>query len=166
MDREDGHSAGPLGSWFVFRAAGCERIKPANDHRRAAANKDGPPARKPVRSAILYQSFMDESRADKLGLKPVAGDLARIDSIADKAALIRTLAALQREGVTDSSVPWSPTTPRSRTSTSFTEPGGHQPARRGVLPRAQVQADPRKFVAHVAKMFELAGVADQGRGRG
>jgi putative endopeptidase len=34
--------------------------------------------------ADLYASFMDEARADRQGLKPLAGELARIDALADK----------------------------------------------------------------------------------
>ena len=35
----------------------------------------------------LYESFLDESRRDELGLKPLYQDLATIDSLADKAGL-------------------------------------------------------------------------------
>ena len=40
-----------------------------------------------ARSAILYKSFMDEARADRLGKKPIEADLARVDAIADKAGI-------------------------------------------------------------------------------
>ena len=43
---------------------------------------------------------MDEARADELGKKPIEADFARVDAIADKAALIPTMASFQREGVT------------------------------------------------------------------
>ena len=62
---------------------------------------------------------MDEARADQLGKKPIEADLARVDAIADKAALIPTLANFQREGVTGLFGRLSATMPRSRTSTFF-----------------------------------------------
>ena len=104
-----------------------------------------PPAGSEARKVgDLYASFMDEATAEELGLEPIKGDLARIDAIADKAGFVRLLAELQREGVDGpvrrcSSTP----TPSSRTATSSTSPGRDRPARRVVLSRREVQADPR-----------------------
>ncbi len=46
----------------------------------------------------FYSSFMDESKVDALGFKPIEDELAEIDAITDKAAFIKTLARLQRSG--------------------------------------------------------------------
>jgi putative endopeptidase len=43
----------------------------------------------------FYASFMDEARAEQLGLAPLAGELARIDAIRDRTALVDYLAHLQ-----------------------------------------------------------------------
>ena len=43
----------------------------------------------------FYASFMDETRAEQLGLTPLAGELARIDAIRDRTALVDYLAHLQ-----------------------------------------------------------------------
>ena len=43
----------------------------------------------------FYASFMDEARAEQLGLTPLAGELARIDAIRDRTALVDYLAHLQ-----------------------------------------------------------------------
>ena len=47
----------------------------------------------------LYASYMDQSRADRLGVEPIAGTLAAIDKIETKAALAQMLGELERIGV-------------------------------------------------------------------
>jgi putative endopeptidase len=47
----------------------------------------------------LYASFMDEAGIEARGREPIAGDLAEIRTVADTAALVRTMARLQLEGV-------------------------------------------------------------------
>ena len=47
----------------------------------------------------LYASYMDEARAERLGIKPIAGMLAAIDRIESKAGLVRMLAELARIGI-------------------------------------------------------------------
>jgi putative endopeptidase len=46
-----------------------------------------------------YASFMDEARIEKLGLKPLEPELARIDAIADRRQLARSLGAALRADV-------------------------------------------------------------------
>lgn len=47
----------------------------------------------------LYASYMDEARAEQLGIEPLRPTLAAIDRIETKADLIRTMAELERVGV-------------------------------------------------------------------
>jgi putative endopeptidase len=47
----------------------------------------------------LFASFMDDARAEELGLTPIESELAAVAEIKDKAGLIRELAALERVGV-------------------------------------------------------------------
>ncbi len=47
----------------------------------------------------LYTSFMNESRANELGARPIEADLARIAAIADRPAFLIETARLGREGV-------------------------------------------------------------------
>ena len=68
--------------------------------RRPPPRPTKPPGSEVRKIGDLFASFMDEDRADRLGLKPIEEDLARIDAIHDKAGLIRALADLQREGGT------------------------------------------------------------------
>src|SRR4051794_943313 len=46
----------------------------------------------------LFTSFMDEGRAEELGMKPIQPDLDAVAAIKDKASFIRAVAALQRTG--------------------------------------------------------------------
>jgi putative endopeptidase len=47
----------------------------------------------------MYRSFMDLARVDALGLKPVAPQMAQIDAVGSKAALLRLLGSWQGQGV-------------------------------------------------------------------
>jgi len=47
----------------------------------------------------LYASFMDADRAEKLGLDPIRGDLATVDTIKTIDDLVRILGSLERSGV-------------------------------------------------------------------
>jgi putative endopeptidase len=62
----------------------------------SANNKDDPDAQK---INDLYASFMDDARANKLGLTPIQSELDAIAAIKEKAGLFRELAALQKVGV-------------------------------------------------------------------
>ena len=50
--------------------------------------------------ADLYTSFLDEPRLESLGLKPLAGDFAKVDAIADKSQLAGLVGHFNRIGVT------------------------------------------------------------------
>ncbi len=47
----------------------------------------------------LYASFLDEETVERRGLQPLLDELARIDEVADPAALAAVIGALQRTGV-------------------------------------------------------------------
>jgi putative endopeptidase len=106
----------------------------------------------------LYGSFMDERKVEELGLEPILGDLARIDAASDKAGFLRLLAELQRQGA-------------GGLFRLFVAPDAKQSDREIVqlaqggisLPDESYYRDPKfrpireAFVAHVQKMFALAG---------
>ncbi len=77
--------------------------KAENDLREiidsCAAAKDNAPGSERQKVGDLYASFMDEARAEKLGIEPIAPRLAAVDAVATKADLIRTLAELSKFGV-------------------------------------------------------------------
>ncbi len=77
--------------------------KAENDLREiiesCAAAKDNVPGSERQKVGDLYASFMDEARAEELGLKPIAARLAAVDAIQTKADLIRTLGELATYGI-------------------------------------------------------------------
>jgi putative endopeptidase len=127
----------------------------------AAANTGNPEGSDARKIGDLYASFMDESRADQLGKKPIEADNARIDAINDKAALTSTLAALQREGVqglfggfvnTDAK--------KSDQYIVYLNQSGISLPDESYYREAKFQPIRDKFLAHVEKMFELAGIPE------
>ena len=61
--------------------------------------KDNPPGSERQKIGDMYASYMNETRAEQLGIEPIAGMLAAIDRIETKADLVRSLAELDRVGV-------------------------------------------------------------------
>ena len=64
----------------------------------SAAHKEAPEGSEARKVGALFSSFMDEARADRLGIEPIRDDLASIASIGSKADLIRALAVRGRKG--------------------------------------------------------------------
>jgi len=85
-----------FGSFFLLRDKSEADVRKIAEELAAKPNE---PAGSEARQiGDLYASFMDEARAQELGLKPAEADLARIDAIASKEDFLKTLAALQRQG--------------------------------------------------------------------
>ena len=104
---------------------------------------------------------MDEAQADKLGTEPIKADLARVDAINDKASLIRTMVSLQRGGVEGLFSGFVNTDDKKSDSyILYLDQSGLG------LPDETYYRDPKfekireAYVAHIEKMFELAGVPD------
>src|ERR1700722_15581486 len=58
------------------------------------AKNPGQPGSESRKVGDLFASFMDEARANELGLTPIKEDLAEIDAIHDKSGLIKSIARL------------------------------------------------------------------------
>ncbi|WP_040167211.1 M13 family metallopeptidase [Microbacterium gorillae] len=109
----------------------------------------------------LYSSFMDEEGIEAAGAAPLADQLARVDAVTDVASLLTLLGQLDREGV-------------ASVLGLFVEPDPGNPERyvpflvqSGIsLPdesyyREESFAEIREaYRAHIARLLELAGVAD------
>jgi putative endopeptidase len=70
----------------------------------AASDASAAPASDEARIGALYRSFLDQPRIERLGIKPLAAELQRIDSVKSKRELPALIAHLQQIGVT---VPYS-----------------------------------------------------------
>lgn len=108
----------------------------------------------------LYTSFMDTERVDALGTAPLEPDLALIDGAADHAALAAAIGRLQVTGIggpvgfyvfadklnPDSNVVYLEQSGLGLPDEAFYREDIHAPVR-------------EKYVAHLARMAELTGVA-------
>jgi putative endopeptidase len=63
------------------------------------AAQDAEPGSIGAKVGALFASFMDEAGVEARGREPIAADLAAIRTVADTAALVRTMARLQLEGI-------------------------------------------------------------------
>ena len=147
------------GSFFALRDKSESNLRAIIEE--AAAETELPAGSEARKIGDLYASFMDEARADELGKKPIEADLARVDAIADKAALIRTLAALQREGVTGLfGAMVTNDAKQSDRYILYLNQGGISLPDESYYRDAKFKPIREAFVAHVAKIFELAGVPE------
>jgi putative endopeptidase len=127
----------------------------------SAAKSDAPANSEVRKLGDLYASFMDETRADSLGKKPVESDLDRIDDLTDTVALARTLAALGREGVAGLfGVFVSNDAKKSDRYIVYLNQGGISLPDESYYRLPQFQPIREKFEAHVERMFALAGIAE------
>jgi putative endopeptidase len=78
-------------------------VEQAEKHLREiieeAAERDAAPGSDERKVGDLYHSFMDEARAEELGVTPLAGDFEAIAQISDVDDLVRVMGDLQRGGV-------------------------------------------------------------------
>ncbi|HXD85530.1 MAG TPA: M13-type metalloendopeptidase, partial [Urbifossiella sp.] len=113
--------------------------------------------------ADLYASFMDEKRANELGMAPIEPDLKAIAAIEEKAGLIRQVAALQRGGMPGLFVAFvSPDSKESDKTITYLSQGGLG------LPNESYYREPRfepirkAYVAHIGRMLALVKFAEPG----
>jgi len=150
------------GAFDQLRDLAEEQLRAIIDDVAGAVDRaDGPEVRK---IADLYNSFMDEGRADELGLKPLEGELARIDALARLSDLAPLLAHLARLGVT---VPIEPSVNQdARDSTRYAvylDQGGlGLPDRDYYLKDddAKLKTVRDEYLQHIQKMLSLAGQND------
>jgi putative endopeptidase len=122
----------------------------------AAATKGDADARK---IADLFASFMDQQRAEQLGMKPIQPELDAIAPIKDKLGLIREVAILQRVGVQGLiGISVSPDSKKSDQNITYLSQGGLG------LPDESYYREPKygklreAYVAHIRRMLALANL--------
>ena len=87
---------GRYGTFDMLREQSDERVRVLIEKAAADTSAEaGSPARK---VGDLYRSFMDEARAEELGLSPIKNDLAAVEQIESLDDLFQVLGRLQREG--------------------------------------------------------------------
>jgi len=85
------------GSFILLREQSREDV--LEIIRDLSARTDLPAGAGTRKVADLYRSFMDEARADELGVTPLRGELAAIAAIKDKAGVAAYFGRLRRLGV-------------------------------------------------------------------
>ena len=128
-----------------------------------AAKADNPEGSEAKKVGDLFASFMDEERIEELGIKPIAEDLAKVDSITDKAGLIRLIAEIQKAGVGGPFGLFVDTDAKKSDQyiVSLSQGGI------GLPDESYYREEKHKgirdaYLAHIKKMLELAGIADSG----
>ncbi|HEY2155197.1 MAG TPA: M13 family metallopeptidase [Isosphaeraceae bacterium] len=126
-----------------------------------SAKSEQPPGSEPRKVGDLYASFLDEAAADRLGLAPIRADLDRASAIGSKADLVRALGALQRDGV-EGTVGASIDTDAKRSDRYiiYLNQSGIGLPDESYYRDAKFAKVREAYVAHVARMLELAGLPD------
>lgn len=110
--------------------------------------------------ADLYASFTDEAAVDRLGLRPLKAELARVDAVTAKPQIISLIAHFNRIGI---AAPYTPQVHQdakdpSRYVFDLSQDGLGMPDRAYYLQDDDKLKQIRAlYVAHVAKMLSLAG---------
>ncbi|TJY58191.1 peptidase M13 [Sinimarinibacterium sp. CAU 1509] len=128
----------------------------------AAAKTDKQPGSDEQKVGDYYTAFMNEARADELGLKPLQSELAGIDALDDKAALASLMAHLSRIGV--NVIPGFIDTDAKDSSQYMVylfQGGTGLPDRDYYLDPSDEFAQIRaKYQSHIGSMLSLTGVDD------
>ena len=147
---------GTFGSFMELRDNALKDLRAIIENAARPENAASAPESRKI--GDMYDAFMDEKKVEELGLEPIRGDLDRIDAVKDKAGFLRLMARLQRQG--DGGLfrfGVAPDAKQSDREIVYLSQGGIS------LPDESYYRDPKfqpireAFVAHVGKMFALAG---------
>ncbi len=151
--------------------AALDAPEPSRDAETAAAEGDADDTGRDDSSASdaqlrdlvgsLYASFVDEARIQELGAEPVGAELADIDAATDTEQFWRLLGRLMREGVASPVIAYVNTDKRaSDTYVTYLYQGGLGLPDEAYYREEQYAAIRETYVAHVERMFALAGRPD------
>ncbi|WP_457253305.1 M13 family metallopeptidase [Pedococcus sp. P5_B7] len=158
-DTEIPSDRGRYGTFDMLREQSDERVRTIIE--RAAADTDAPAGSPTRKVGDLYRSFMDEARADELGLAPIAGDLAAVEQIGSLDDLSRVLGRLQREGgpgLFDFGV--APDAKNPEEYVLYLGQGGLGLPDESYYREERHAAILAAYLPHVARMLDFAGIGD------
>jgi putative endopeptidase len=148
------------GAFAVLRDQSEERVREIIEGLADGTHEPGSNAQK---IGDLFTSFMDEERIEALGAEPVRADLEQVAALPDLAALVEFVGGLERRGGSGFFGAYVNTDDRDATRylLNIVQSGTGLPDESYY--REEKFADIRAaYVAHVAKVFALAGWADPG----
>jgi putative endopeptidase len=111
----------------------------------------------------LFNSFMDEETIERLGADPIADQLALVASIKDVTGLVAALGQLELEGV--SGIFYYGTDVDAKKSDEYIvymSQGGISLPDESYYREDSFASERTAYVAHVARLLELAGIPDSG----
>ncbi|MDO5710439.1 MAG: M13-type metalloendopeptidase [Micrococcales bacterium] len=109
----------------------------------------------------LYASFMDTERVQALGVEPIRAELDAVDAAADTESLWRLFGQLMREGVASPVIAYVNTDKRaSQAYVTYLYQGGVGLPDEAYYREEQYEAIRVAYLAHVERMFALAGLRD------
>ncbi|WP_018157030.1 M13 family metallopeptidase [Demetria terragena] len=126
---------------------------------RSAAASDAEPGSARRKVGDLFTSFVDEARAEELGMTPIADDLVAVEAISSPRDLLQVLGGLERAGIDGFVGFYSIADARNSTHNVLylSQAGIGLPDESYY--RLEEHAEVRdKYVAHIGRMFDLAGL--------
>ena len=126
-----------------------------------AAAGDADPGTTARKVGDLFTSFVDEGRADELGVTPLVADLDAVRSVSDVEGLLRTMGALQRSGSGGALALFVNTDDRDSTRyVPYLEQSGLGLPNESYYRDATHESLRTAYVEHVATMVRLGGWCD------
>ncbi len=146
------------GSFTFLADAAEEHVRQIIEELAQSKHEPGSNAQK---IGDLYASFMDEERVEALGAEPIRADLERLGAVTDTSALAAFMGALERQGGGGFFAAYVDTDDRNsdRYLVNVLQGGLGLPDESYY--REEKFAEVRtKYLVHLERMFELAGVDD------
>ena len=147
-----------FGAFDELRMESEDRVRKIIDECAASAATPGSNARK---VGDVYRSFMDEKRIEELGVSPIANELReaqQVASIDDLASFLGTQWTRGMSGIFGSFI--YADFKDSTTHIAYVSQSGISLPDESYYREAEHESVRAAFVAHMSKMFELAGIAD------
>ncbi len=145
------------GTFVVLAEAAETHLRRIIEEAAAGDGAAGSTARK---VGDLFTSFVDEARADELGVTPLAADLDAVRAVTDVDELLRTMGALQRKGCGGAVALFVNTDDRDSTRyVPYLEQSGLGLPNESYYREATHEALRTTYVEHVAAMLRLGGWA-------
>lgn len=125
------------------------------------ANAPAPAGSVEQKIGDLYRSFMDESRAEELGITPIASNLSRVAAVTSKSEFLTLLGQLEEEGLEGLFYGFITTDHKqSNENIIYLGQSGLSLPDEAYYREDEYAPIRAAFLTHIATIFDLAGLAD------
>jgi putative endopeptidase len=150
---------GRYGTFDMLREQSDERVRLIIE--RAAADATAEPGSPTRKVGDLYNSFMDEARAEERGTDPIREHLARVEAVSSVGELFRTMGAFQRIGIPGLvELGVAPDAKNPEEYVVYLGQGGLGLPDESYYREERHAAVRTAYLPHVARMLSLAGLGD------